>query len=176
MRGFCDIGINFQRLDLGNVNQPCDTDYIAVGAEKLCGDFTSLTVTGQLHSHYMKYWITLLILAHKILLLLLLYCERYMSQCSVLNSVYCMSFFSVFHRQPTLQAPSTCRWFQTTTTTTWKKDLQPLTWWCPASAYTRLYPQPLPVYPTQPNPTKMLSAIIITISSFTPLPLILSSS
>ncbi|KAK4303843.1 hypothetical protein Pmani_024188 [Petrolisthes manimaculis] len=45
IKGFCDIGISFSRLDLGNVNQVCDTDYVAVGAEKFCGDTTSLSVT-----------------------------------------------------------------------------------------------------------------------------------
>ncbi|ROT66267.1 neuropilin-1 isoform X1 [Penaeus vannamei] len=41
--GFCDIGMNFNRLDLGNINGNCGNDYLAVGAEKLCGDFGTLT-------------------------------------------------------------------------------------------------------------------------------------
>lgn len=44
--GFCDIGMNFNRLDHGNINGNCGNDYLAVGAEKLCGDFGPLTFQG----------------------------------------------------------------------------------------------------------------------------------
>lgn len=38
--------MNFNRLDLGNINGNCGNDYLAVGAEKLCGDFGTLTAQG----------------------------------------------------------------------------------------------------------------------------------
>ncbi|XP_037787951.1 uncharacterized protein LOC119583502 isoform X2 [Penaeus monodon] len=41
--GFCDIGMNFNRLDLGNINGNCGNDYLGIGSEKLCGDFGTLT-------------------------------------------------------------------------------------------------------------------------------------
>jgi len=41
--GFCDIGLNFNRLDLGNINGNCGNDFLALGSEKICGDFGTLT-------------------------------------------------------------------------------------------------------------------------------------
>lgn len=44
VKGKCDIGLNFDRLDLGDINGNCGNfDYLAVGHERLCGfknDFT----------------------------------------------------------------------------------------------------------------------------------------
>ncbi|KAK7066141.1 hypothetical protein SK128_026520 [Halocaridina rubra] len=43
--GYCNIGLSFDRFDLGNINQQCQFDYLAINAEKLCGDFASYTAT-----------------------------------------------------------------------------------------------------------------------------------
>jgi len=43
VQGFCDIGMNFNRFDLGNINGDCRNDYLAVGGDKLCGDFGAFT-------------------------------------------------------------------------------------------------------------------------------------
>ncbi|XP_068234971.1 uncharacterized protein [Palaemon carinicauda] len=41
--GFCDIGFSFDRFDLGNINQACENDYLAIGGIQHCGDFTAYT-------------------------------------------------------------------------------------------------------------------------------------
>ncbi|KAG7176658.1 putative neuropilin-1-like, partial [Homarus americanus] len=45
--GYCDIGINYNRYDLGNINGDCGNDYTANAGDKLCVNATgpiSLTV------------------------------------------------------------------------------------------------------------------------------------
>lgn len=37
--GYCDIGLSFDRLDLGNINQACSFDYLAISGQQYCGDF-----------------------------------------------------------------------------------------------------------------------------------------
>ncbi|XP_063852275.1 uncharacterized protein LOC135095399 [Scylla paramamosain] len=51
--GYCDIGIDFHRLDLGNTYGECTDDYVAVSHMKFCGDHQQLSVvanaTGPIH-------------------------------------------------------------------------------------------------------------------------------
>ncbi|XP_053630621.1 uncharacterized protein [Cherax quadricarinatus] len=42
-QGYCNLGINYNRFDLGNVNQQCTTDFVASAGERLCGDFATFT-------------------------------------------------------------------------------------------------------------------------------------
>ncbi|XP_064096977.1 neuropilin-1-like [Macrobrachium nipponense] len=41
--GYCDIGLNFDRFDLGNINQACENDYLAIGGQQHCGDYSPYT-------------------------------------------------------------------------------------------------------------------------------------
>ncbi|CAL4155958.1 unnamed protein product [Meganyctiphanes norvegica] len=42
--GYCDIGVDFTRFDLGAIEGPCTSDFVAAGTEKFCGDFMNFTM------------------------------------------------------------------------------------------------------------------------------------
>ncbi|CAL4062112.1 unnamed protein product, partial [Meganyctiphanes norvegica] len=44
VQNYCDIGLNFDRFDFGNINGNCGDDFLGVNHDKFCGDFNELSI------------------------------------------------------------------------------------------------------------------------------------